>query len=242
MKWWAKAGVCVFTALASAGIARSQSLQLQASTPDEFDAYLTVLEARQPAQIVAAAREFARAWPKSELLAHTLQLEMEAHRTLGNLDGAIEAGEQAVKLVPNNIAVLVGLAGLLPLAGGDPQRLDRAEALATQALKLLRSFRISRYVPLEEWERVRARLQSNAHAALGIVAYRRNEIAQATREFEAAVALAPEPDPAQYYRLGRLYLAGKRLPEARDTLRRAAQLNDPAVRRMAEQALESLDR
>jgi tetratricopeptide (TPR) repeat protein len=229
-------------ALLGAAAATAQSLLLQANTPEEFDAYLRVLDARKPPEVIAAAVAFAQAYPKSELVAHAVQLEMEAQRTLGNVEGAIDAGERAVKLVPNNIPALVTLAGLLPLNSEDPERLSRAEALATQALKLLRSFRVSRFVPLDEWEKTQAQLRSNAHAALGLVAFRRNQIDTATREFESAVALAPDPDPSQYFRLGSLYLARKRLPEAREKLLRAAQMNDPVVRGLAEKTLQSIGR
>jgi tetratricopeptide (TPR) repeat protein len=226
----------------NAGIACPQSLLLQADTPEEFDAYIRVLEAKQPADIVAACTEFERAWPRSELLAHVYQLQMEAHRKLGDIDGAVRAGERAVALVPNHIAVLTALANILPTYTEDPQRVARAEELAAQSLKLLRSFRVSRNIPLEEWERLRARLRSEAHSALGLVAMKRNEIEKATREFETAISLAPEPDPVQHYRLGGLYLAQKREAEAREKFRQAAEMKDPVIRKLAEERLSSIRR
>lgn len=238
----ARALIFIAAILLCAASAGAQSLLLQANTPEEFDAYLAVLDAHRPAEVVSAARAFAQAFPNSELLAHAVQLEMQAQRTLGNLQGAIEAGERAVKLVPNNINVLVALAGLLPLRSEQPEDLSRAESLANQALRLLRSFRVSRFVPLDEWEKTQARLRSDAHAALGLAAFRRNRIDLATKEFESAVAFAPDPDPAQYFRLGSLYLAGKRLPEAREKLLRAAQMNDPVIRGLAEKTLASMGR
>ena len=53
--------------------------------------------------------------------------------------------------------------------------------------------------------------------------------------------LAPAPDATQYYRLGVLYRATGNTLGARQKLRRAAELNEPAIRELAERELRQLD-
>ena len=62
----------------------------------------------------------------------------------------------------------------------------------------------------------------------------------AIREFETAVSLAPAPDATQIYRLGVLYRAAGRDDAARKTFERAAGMNEPLIRELAEKELTAL--
>src|SRR5258706_13920304 len=68
----------------------------QADSPAEFDAYLLVLAKTTPKELISAAGDFERQWPRSELLAQVFELELEAHRSLGDSAQAILAGEKAL--------------------------------------------------------------------------------------------------------------------------------------------------
>ena len=228
--------LCLIMAVA----ASAQFLSLQAATPEEYDAYLNVIEASKPLDVIAAAEAMEKRWPRSELLAGAWEFQMEAYRTLGDAEGAIRAGERVLKLAPNHIGVLVTLASILSNGTSDPKRLERAQVCAGEALKQLMTFHAPRTISLETWEQLRLRLDSEAHAALGMVAFKQNRPETAVKEFETAVTLAPQPDPVQHYRLGTLYMLQGRMPEAREKLERAARLNNPAIQKLAENALRGL--
>jgi tetratricopeptide (TPR) repeat protein len=105
----------------------------------------------------------------------------------------------------------------------------------------LKTFTVPKWIPPQKWETIEGRLRSEAHAALGLVSYKRGGIPQAIREFETAIELAPVPEPAQYYRLGMLYQASGNKSAAIQKLQRAAQMNDQTIRYLAEKELKVLD-
>jgi tetratricopeptide (TPR) repeat protein len=212
----------------------------QAKSPEEFDAYLLVLSKTSPKEVLSAAEDFERAWPHSELLGQVLEFHMNACRTLGDSTQAILTGERALKVVPDNLAILSNLAYVIANSTADPQRLARAEECARRELELSKTILAPKKISPEEWNEIQNRLGATAHAALGLVLYKRSDVAGAVREFETAVKLAPAPDLAQYYRLGMLYRASGNQSGAVEMLRRAAESNDPKLRQLAERELRSL--
>jgi tetratricopeptide (TPR) repeat protein len=213
----------------------------QADSPEEFDSYLSVLNAHEPTATIAAGNVFLRAWPASLLRGHVYQLEFEAYRRLGDSSKAIDAGEKSLAAAPDNLMMLASLAVALANGTNDPNQLERSEVYARKAIALSRSFRIPKSISPEAWAQIEARLNSQAHAAFGLVANQRGHVTDAIREFETAIALAPEPDPTQYYRLGMLYSIKGNIPEAREKLRRASELQEPAIRELAQRALRQLE-
>lgn len=226
----------------TASIGFCQSQAFQANTPEEFDAYLDVLEAREPAQVAAAARALAKRFPESELLAHAWELEMEACRKLGDVACVVEAGERILARAPRHAGVLVTLAAALANQARDEAELARAEDYARRALQALENFRVPKTVPLERYFELRARLASDAHGAMGHIAYKRGQTATAIAELEAAVRLTDAPQPVHYYRLGLLYEIAGRTGDAVRSLRQAAEAGDPVLRRLAEQRLRTIAR
>ena len=239
LRFLAIVGLALFI---SADTVRAQFLtRMQADSPEEFDAYLEVLEAQAPRDVIATATQFERAWPRSELAAYVYYKQLEAYQALGDSVKAIEAGEKALQAAPDNLIVLAGLSAILPNQTQDAQRLTRAERYARRVLEISKNFRVPRWMASRDWEDLRARLQSQAHAALGLVANQRSETQRAIQQFETAIALAPSPDATQYYRLGLLYKAAGDPRAAVQKLRKAAGLADPAIRQLAEQQLRDLD-
>ncbi len=212
---------------------------MQADTPEEFAGYLDVLDARGPRRTFSAAEKFARDWPKSELLVHVYELQMQAALELGDGPAALRAGDAALSVAPDYIPVLAGMASLLPNETSDPARISRAHGYAQRVLDLLTAFRPPRRIPLEEWERVEKKLKSQCHSALGMVAFKRGLVDESIREFETAVSLAPEPDAVQYYRLGLLYQSKGNLRAAEEKLSEAERLGNAAIRCLAQKALAS---
>lgn len=169
-------------------------------------------------------------------------MELEAYRSLDDASGAIAAGQRALQFAPGNLQVTAELASIIADATTDPQQLRQAEDYAHKTLEELKAFTVPKWIPPQKWETIEGRLRSEAHVALGLVAYKRGGLQQAIGEFETAIELAPAPEPAQYYRLGMLYQASGNKAAAIQKLQKAAQLNDPTIRRLAEKQLKSLDR
>ncbi|MCI0417971.1 MAG: hypothetical protein L0312_01915 [Acidobacteria bacterium] len=215
---------------------------MQATSPDEFDAYLEVMAAEAPAEITSKATRFARKWPESQLRAHVYYMQMEAYRAIEDADQAIETGEKALEAAPDNLLILASLASILPNGTSDPQRLARAEECANRIFQVVKTLRLPRQVSLEDWEGLRMRVLSEAHAARGLVAHQRGDMECAIREFEQAVAVRTSPEPAQHYRLGLLYKAKGDHAAARRNLELAAASGNALIQQLAKQQLTYLGR
>jgi len=223
------------------GLAQSPAAG-QANSPEEFDEYLAVLSKTTPKEVISAAGDFEKLWPRSQLLAQVLELKLEAYRSLGDSVNAILAGERALKAAPDNLLVLTNIAYIIASSSNDRQQLARAETYARRELELSTKIRIPKRISLNEWDEMQSRQNSTAHATLGLVAYKRGDIARAIKEFETAVKLAPAPEPAHYYRLGVLYRASGNESAAIEMLRRAVASNDATIRQLAERELQSPSR
>jgi tetratricopeptide (TPR) repeat protein len=209
----------------------------QAKSPDEFDSYLDVLDAPTPTAVIPAAETFLRSWPASGLRGHVYEREFEAYRRLGDSVRAIEAGESSLAAAPDNLLMLANLSVVLANGTSDPSRLARSGEYARKAIALSKSIRLPRSISPSEWTQIEARVNSQAHAALGLVANQRGDVTGAIREFETAISLGPEPDATQYLRLGMLYRAAGNLNGAREKLERAAKSDEPAIRELATREL-----
>src|SRR3984957_19666306 len=231
---------CVMLLVLQADAQSQFSFPGQASSPEEFDAYLVILGKTSPKEIISATTDFERHWPHSELIAHVFELEAEAYASLGDSTNAILSDERALDVAPDNLVVLANLAYLIANSAIDAEQLARAEKYAQRELKLSQTIMIPKKISPQEWEDIQSRVGSTAHASLGLVAYKSGNLAGAIREFEAAVALERVPDPAQYYRLGLLYRASGNQSKALEMLRRAAESTDPTIRQLAQKELSRI--
>lgn len=233
----------LFAVLASAPAARGGdqfAILPQAESPEEFDDYLNILEATTSSEQVRAAERFLSSWPDSALRGAVYARLFDAYRGCGDVGKAITAAEQALKHMPDNLAVLAELAVVLANGTRDAQRLARAAEAAERVIAGTKTLRLPRSISPTEWERLSARLKSLAHAALGLVANARGDLTTAVRQFELAVAWAPVPDASHHYRLGLLYRAANRTTEAARQFHLAAKAGDAGIRTLAWQQLEAL--
>ncbi len=217
----------------------------QAVSQEEFDQYLAIYTSHNPSATVGMVSEFVEAHETSEFLGLAYQYQMMAYRELSNYDGVLEAGGKALALVPNNIHTLLALASVIP--NGVDGRADREELLsqaeghAQAVLSQLETITISDEIPMESWESRKAEMRAEAHEALGHVAVKREDLAGALREFQAAVEISPNPKASQWYRLGGAYVMAGQVQKAVEPLRKAAAAGDEVVRRLATKQLERIE-
>jgi uncharacterized protein HemY len=104
----------------------------------------------------------------------------------------------------------------------------------------METIKAPRRTSIEEWTAAVSKLRARAHGALGMVHFKRDDVAGAVREFEAALADTPVSDPLLHYRLGRLYAVSGRTAEARRHLEAAARSDEKTLRERANAALAVL--
>ena len=210
---------------------------LQAKTPEEYDAYLNVLDG----PVLDKGVAFEHAFPSSTLLLPVCELMSREWRSAGNAARAIEAAEHGLAIAPDYLPLLVELADLL--ANGSTSgstSLDAATIAARRALTLLETVKAPQRVGIEEWTAAVSKLKARARGALGSVLFKRDDVAGAVKEFEAALAEPVTHDPSLHYRLGRLYAVTGRTAEARSQLEEAARRGGKILRERAEAALAEL--
>jgi tetratricopeptide (TPR) repeat protein len=171
---------------------------------------------------------------------HIRQLQFEAYVNLGNVSEAKSAAKQALELAPDNHIVRAGLALILANAAQTSEQLSAAEAEARTTLNELHKFRPPKSLPFPSWKRAEASLRGKAYAALGLVAFKRDELDEAIRQFETAAALNAEP--ATLYRLGKVYRLKGRTEDARKTFLAVTGGEDAEIRKLAEAELREMQR
>jgi tetratricopeptide (TPR) repeat protein len=206
---------------------------LQARTPEEYDAYLDVLEG----PVSERGPAFERAFPESALRLPVCEVLEHEWRSRGDVARAVAAAERGLVIAPDYLPLLVELADLL--ANGQ-DRLDRAESAAQRALGLLETAKAPRRIAADAWMAVLSHLRGEAHGALGLIRFKQDDVAGAIREFEAAVAEGSAVDPVLHYRLGRLYAITGHTADARYQLEQAAHSGDKTLRERAKTALAEL--
>jgi tetratricopeptide (TPR) repeat protein len=221
-----------------AGRAFSQALPTgEAASQEEFDLYIDFHETVDPEAKHRAALSFERAYPDSKLLVDVYRSELDYARSQDDRQAAIEAGHKALRLAPNDVRVLLGLAEVLPNGTSDGATLAQAEQYARRALIELNDLHLSHEVTLSECDKVRNTLTARAHAALGYTAGKEGRLTQAIDELQTAVAMSPEPAGADLLRLGELYRAARREHEAVEMFSRAVRAGPSEISSLAEREL-----
>jgi len=207
---------------------------LQAKTPQEYDAYLDVLEGPLPDKGLL----FERTYPKSALLLPVYELMAREWRLRGDAERATEYARKALAISSDYVPMLTELADLLANRG---LNLDEALKAGRRALTILEEIKAPRRVSAGDWTAVVAKLRASAHGAVGLALFRKDDIPGAIAEFEKALTASETPEPMLHYRLGRLYLVSGRKAEGRKHLEEAARRGDEVLRERAQQALAAID-
>ena len=208
---------------------------LQAKTPAEYDAYLDVLDG----PVLEKGAAFERNFPASALRLPVCELLTRSWREKGDAARAIQSASAGLAIAPDYIPLLVDLADRA--ANTSSSLLDRAETAANRALTLLENAKAPRRIPAQAWIAAVGALRARAHASLGLIRFKREDLTGAVKEFETALLQQSTESPAIHYRLGRLYAISGKKPEARRHLQQAALHGAPPLRDLANAALRDIN-
>ncbi len=205
---------------------------LQAKTPAEYDAYLDVMDG----PVLEKGADFERKFPESALRLPVCEVMAREWRSRGDAVQAAAAAKRGLAIAPDYVPLLVELADLL---SNNSAGLERADSVARRALVLLDTIKAPLRTSVEQWTAAVSKLRARAHGALGMVHFKRDDVAGAVVEFETALDTSPN-DALLHYRLGRLYAVSGRTAEARRHLEEAARSEEKALRELANAALAAL--
>jgi tetratricopeptide (TPR) repeat protein len=204
--------------------------QPQAKSKEEYDAYNLAASKTDPAQLEAAADEFAQKFPASELKELLYVRAMDSYQQQNNSAKVIVMGRKAIELNPTNPRSLVTVASALVMDTRDND-LDRdaryAEATkdAQAALDNIDTgLQVPPNIPPERVTAAKANLRSIAYDALGVIAMNKKDYAVAEQNFQqAADLMKDQPDAVVYIRLSVVQDNEKKYQAALDSANKAVQ-------------------
>ena len=204
--------------------------QPQAKSKEEFDAYNLSASKPDPAQLEAAADEFAQKFPASELKELLYVRAMSSYQQQNNSAKVIIIGRKAIELSPTDPIPLVAVASALVMETRETD-LDRdarfAEATkdAQAALDNIDTgLQVPPNVPPDRVAMAKANLRSIAYDTLGVIAMNKKDYATAEQNFQkAADLMKDQPDAVVYLRLSVAQDNEKKYEVALDSANKAAQ-------------------
>ncbi len=192
--------------------------------------------------------EFVEKYPSSGLLAYVYQDGVYLGRQSNNIEIMAEYGEKSLVLWPDNYTLLTELGS----AYVQRNRVDLAEARASQALEMVAAAEKPQHMTAQQWAEGRKMLMSSNYNTLGYVHVRRAQASQdeAVRRREAEYAITPfrraleyvPTDDFSFYGLGYAYTILNDYPNAESNLAKAVVVNGiimGSARRLLEEVYKS---
>ncbi len=223
------------TAPSSAGNAQASPASsghrvLQAKSQEELKAYQDAFAKTEPAQLEAAADDFAAKYPNSELRASLYQRAMNLFAQANDTEKVIITGRLAIAADPTNPVPLVQVASALAESTHDTD-LDREQRLAEaakDAQAAIDNIDTGLLVPANadpaRVEGAKRSILTMAYDTLGMVDLNKSDYASAEQNLQKAVVLSKDnPEAVLYLRLSVAQDKLKQYPQALDSANKAMQ-------------------
>lgn len=227
---------------------------------EEIQAFQAIQNELDPDRAIQLVNDFEKKFPSSRGLPDVYLKAASFYQQKGDLNHAAEYGEKSLKIFAENPVALILVASILPqpasLQGSDlikEKKLAEAEEYATKALKLIEQLPKQPNIPEEQWNEGKATLSSMAHSSLGMVHLQRSatsltgadpeELAKAEKEYQAAVSITKNIDPADYFRLGEVEEKVGKVDAAKEAYKNAGKADQGGqIKALADQAIERLEK
>ncbi len=224
---------------------------LQAKSQDELKAYQDAFAKTDPAQLEAAADDFAAKYPNSELRASLYQRAMNLFTQSNNTETVIITGRLAIAADPTNPVPLVQVASALAESTRDTD-LDREQRLAEAAKDAhaaIDNIDTGLLVPANadpaRVEAAKHSILTMAYDTLGMVDMNKSDYASAEQNLQKAVDTSKgNPEAVLYLRLSVAQDKLKQYPQALDSANKAVQYSKDGspAQNLAKQQQERLQK
>jgi len=203
---------------------------LQAKTKEEMQAYQDAFAKTDPAQLEAAADDFAAKYPSSELRAALYMRAMNLYAQSNNSDKVIECGRKAIAADPTNPVPLVQVASALAESTRETD-LDREQRLAEAAKDAhaaIDNIDTGLLIPANadpaKVDAAKHNILAMAYDTLGMVDLNKADYASAEKNLQQAIAQSSaNPEAVLYLRLSVAQDKLKQYPQALDSANKAVQ-------------------
>lgn len=209
---------------------------------EQNDAFQAFTKERDPAKKIQKGREFLHKYPTSLLAEQVNAGLMDTYRMQADWKNEYNYADQALALNPNDVDVLATVAWTIPhvYQPTDPdanEQLDKAEKYSKHAIEVLSTIQKPHDMNDAEFAAAKAKRANQAHSALGLVYFRRNDYENSAKELEQSTKGNAAPDQTDFYVLGvdRMHLS--RFSDAAEAFRGcggiAGALQDPCKKNAA---------
>src|SRR3954470_8010474 len=213
-------------AQAAQGAQPAQPATPQAKTKDEYDAFMQIQNAPDPATAENLAIAFETKYQQSQLKAMAYNMVMKKYSDTNNADKVLTTGRKAVSFDPDNVQALLLVSSSLANTTHDTD-IDRDEKQnelkkdATHAIELLNGGALTRLGATPEQNNAALSL---AYSALGTMDSHLHNWTAAEPNLRKATELSPEGDPVTWLNLALALDNQKKFPDALTAANKAVQL------------------
>jgi len=196
---------------------------------EQTSAFQAFSKERDPEKKIHKGQEFLLRYPKSPFVEQVDAALMDTYRTQSDWNNEYHYADQALALNPNDVDVLATVGWTIPhvLKPSDPdadQELEKAEKFAKHAVDVLATLPKPPDLTDSQFTAAKARRTYQAHSALGLVYFRRNDYDNSEKELEQSTSGNPTPDPTDLFVLGADLQNLSRFGEAADAFGRCSQV------------------
>jgi tetratricopeptide (TPR) repeat protein len=200
--------------------------------PDEKDAQAPNSGDADRAKQIDLGEAFLTKYPSSKYDLRVYSQLVQDYYHKNDLEKMYGSADKALALDPDDVAVLVLVGWVIPhsTSANTPegsQRLDKAEQYEKHALSVLPMLPKPADLDDQAFSKVKIQAQSEAHSALGLIYFRRNDFPNSIAELQQGTSTAMSPDPTDYYVMGRELQALKRSSEAVDAYQKCSAIAGP---------------
>lgn len=184
-------------------------------------------ENQEPAKKIQLGQAFLQKYPKSALSEAVDAELVDAYAARQDWPNVYLTADQALALKPDDVDVLTTVGWIIPHVyhpgGSDADALlQRAETYERHAMEVLMAMPKPSSLTDSQFATLKAGKTIQAHSALGLIYFRREDYDNSAKELQQAVQNNPTPDPADLYVLGVDLENSQRSNEAADVFGRCA--------------------
>jgi len=174
---------------------------------DEAAAYQKFSKQQEPAKKIQLGNEFLKRYPKSALAERVDAGLVNVYRAQQDWKDCYQSANAALALQPDDVDVLTTVGWTIPhiYNPSDPdadQELNTAETYAKHAIEVLAKLPKPAGLTDEQFAAAKTKRTFQAHSALGLVYFRREDYEHSASELEQSTTGNPTQDPTDLFVLG----------------------------------------
>jgi tetratricopeptide (TPR) repeat protein len=199
---------------------------------EQGGAYDNFLKQKDPAKKIQLGNSFLLKYPKSPLAERVDAGMMDVYRGQQDWKNSYAWADRALALAPDDVDVLITIGWTIPhvYSPGDTdadQELAKAETYAKHALEVLAGMPKPQGMSDAQFEAAKAKRTFQAHSALGLVYFRREDYDKSASELALATKGNPVQDQTDLFVLGVDLQNLNRFTEAADAFDSCSQIAGP---------------